>query len=228
MLLALGVGTVAGAVRAEAPYQSLAAVQKAVEAFVRQQAQGPGEVSGIKIDRLDPRLRLRACESELQPFLPKGQPGAGRLTVGVRCAKPKPWKLYVPVQIVRRIRVVVAKRPVPRGVALGKADLELQSRRVARLNRGYYLETQQVAGLETRRPMQANEVVTPGALTAPRLVRHGQTLVLEASTGGISVSMKGLALEDGGKGDLIRVRNLSSDRIVQGRVVGRDRVQVTL
>lgn len=225
----LGAGRSATAAAADGgSYQSLAAIRKAVDRFVQERLQGPGVVDGIAIEHLDPRLRLTACDGPLQPFLPDGQPSAGRLTVEVRCPAPKPWRLYVPVRITRHIEVLIAAHPLPRGVALTRDSIRRERRNPVDLARGWYAEPKQLLGLETRRAIHAGEVLSPGLLTSPRLIRRGQELILFATSGAMTVTMKGEALEDGAEGEVIRVRNLSSSRIVEGRVVGADKVQVSL
>lgn len=209
-------------------YQSLAAIHKVVYEFLQERAQGPGVIDRVVIEHLDPRLRLTACGAPLQPFLPDGQPGVGRLTVGVRCSSPKPWRLYVPVQIHRHIEVLVAARPLPRGVVLTQDVIRQERRNVADLARAWYTEPKQLLGLETRQAIRAGEVFSPQLLISPRLIHRGQELILFATSGTMTVTMKGQALEDGAEGDIIRVRNLSSERIVEGRVVGGNRVRVSL
>lgn len=209
-------------------YQSLGAIRKAVQRYLKEHLQGPGVVDAVAIEHLDPRLRLVACGDPLQPFLPAGQPSDGRLTVGVRCPGPKPWRLYVPVRVTRHVVVLIATRPLPRGVALTRDAIRQERRDAARLPQAWYKNPKQLLGLETRRAIRAGEVFTPELLASPRLIRRGQQLILFAAAGAMSVTMKGEALEDGAEGDVIRVRNLSSNRIVQGRVVGSDKVQVSL
>lgn len=212
----------------EGGYQPLAAIYEAVDRFVREHFQGPGVVDGVVIEHLDPRLRLTACGDSLQSFLPSGQPSAGRLTVGVRCAAPKPWRLYVPVRITRHVEVLVAARPLPRGIALSADAIRHGRRDPTDLSGAWYTEPSQLLGLETRRAIRAGEVLSPQLLSSARLIRRGQELVLFATSGSMTVTVKGKALEDGVEGDIVRVRNLSSDRVVEGRVVGTDKVQVSL
>jgi flagella basal body P-ring formation protein FlgA len=63
-------------------------------------------------------------------------------------------------------------------------------------------------------------------LAAPRVIRRGQQVSIRSATTGVQVRMGGRALEGGAIGDLVRVRNASSGRIVEGRVVGPGRVRV--
>lgn len=225
-LLLLATGQGVGAT--EGRYQSLAAIHEAVFQFVKEKFQGPGVVDEVIIEHLDPRLRLAACGGELQPFVPEGQLNASRLTVGVRCSAPKPWRLYVPVRVTRHIEVLVASRPLPRGVALTEDAIRYAPRDPADLSGAWYTQPKQLLGLETRRAIRAGEVLSPQLVTSARLIRRGQELILFATTGAMTVTMKGKALEDGVEGDIVRVRNLSSNRIVEGRVIDADKVQVSL
>jgi len=215
------------AAAAESRWQSLDGVRAAVERFLAGHLdEGPGEVQSVRIDRLDPRLRLRACTGGLEAELPRSQPSAGRLTVAVRCHEPAPWRVYVPVQVVRMVDVVVLDRSLPRGTPLAAGDLALARRDVAELRGAYYDVPEELVGMETTRRLAAGAVVTARHVAAPLLVRRGHAVTLEATGGGIAVSMPGRALEDGSEGDPVRVRNTRSERVVEGRVVGRDRVRV--
>jgi len=209
------------------PRQSLDDIRQAVGTFVREQSDGPGSITAVHIERLDPRLRLRSCGQPLDVWQPKGYSSAGRLTVGVRCPGPAPWKLYVPVQLTRTIRVVVTRHPLARGARVTRDDVELAEKDVSRLRDQYYTAVDNVVGQETAQSVSRGKVLEAGNLNAPRLVQRGQTLLIEAGDGPVVVKMQGQALEDGQAGDLIRVRNRSSQRIVQARVVARDRVRVT-
>lgn len=132
------------------------------------------------------------------------------------------------MRITRHVEVLVAARPIPRGIALTPNLIRRARRDPADLVQAWYTQPKQLLGLETRRAISAGEVFSPQLLASPRLIRRGQELILFAASGAMTVTMKGEALEDGAKGDMIRVRNLSSNRIVEGRVVGADRVRVSL
>ena len=59
---------------------------------------------------LDSRLRLARCEQPLNAFAAPGGKLSGKITVGVRCDGPKPWSLYVPVQVSIPGKAAVAVR----------------------------------------------------------------------------------------------------------------------
>lgn len=58
------------------------------------------------------------------------------------------------------------------------------------------------------------------------LVSRGEQVVLEANRGGVQIRVKALALQDGRKGEQIRVQNLQSKREVYAEVVASGRVQI--
>lgn len=211
---------------AGAQWQSLEGVREAVTAFLRTSIDAPGKIAAIRVDHLDPRLHLNACEKPLQPFLLREPTAGGRVTVGVRCTAPKPWKLFVPAQVTRYLKVVTAAHPIPRNAPIAADDLQIQRVEVGTLRGAYYRHTAPILGLQTRYAIGAGEVISPRDVTAPQLVQRGHTVLVTASSATVSISMKARALENGARGDLIRVRNLSSDRIVEARVIGRGRVRV--
>ncbi len=226
MLAVLVLTPAAGGAAERSTHQSLEEIHAAVEQFVRLELDGPGTLSAVRIDRLDPRLRLTRCGQPLSVWKPSGYNSAGRLTVGVRCEAPKPWKLYVPVILERRLPVVVAAHPIATGQRLQAGDLRLAERNIATLRDDYFTDLAAAVGQESRQMMRAGEVLGQRAVRPARVVQRGQSLIIEASGGPISVRMRGEAMQDGRRGQRIRVRNLSSQRIIEARVIGPDRVRV--
>jgi flagella basal body P-ring formation protein FlgA len=58
-------------------------------------------------------------------------------------------------------------------------------------------------------------------------VRANEPIVIEINTGSVVVAMAGVALENGQTGDIIRVRNSRSERVVVGRVGDEKKIIVT-
>lgn len=208
--------------------QSLQEVAGTVRQFVRQSYADLGTVSSVEVTSLDPRLNLAACEVPLQAFAANGQRRLGNTTVGVRCGGEKPWTLYVPVKIVSQVTVLASAQPLRRGSVLKASDLVPISRDAATLPHGYFVEPKALVGMQLKRSIRAGEAIVPSAVTAAPVVERGQEVLLTAAINGIEVSMKGEALEDGAAGERIQVRNLSSRRVVEGEVIGRNRVRVPL
>jgi flagella basal body P-ring formation protein FlgA len=181
----------------------------------------------LDVATLDPRLRLLACPTPLAGKVTPGARTAARLTIEVSCAEPA-WRVFVPVRIVARERVVVAARTLAPRTALTSADLEVVERELGSLTSGYFRQPDELLGSLPVRALGAGEVLTPALVRPGMLVRRGQRVTLLAQAAGLTVRMAGEAQSDGGLNQRIRVRNLSSERQVEGVVRSADTVEIGL
>ncbi len=182
----------------------------------------------IQINRLDPRLRLAACDRELTVALESPAQPIGRVTVSVRCEGSTPWSIYVPAQVRLFREVIVVARPLRRGAVVTSDDYNLVEREVGLLNQGYLTDPAQAEGFKLTRAVVADLVLAPVHLETAEVIRKGDQVVITARSSSISVRMPGEALSDGSPGQQIRVRNLQSKRVVKARVVGPGQVEVAM
>ena len=191
-------------------------------------AHGSGFDIAVSAGPLDDRLRLRACAEGLEAFMAPGTRTSGNTTVGVRCQGPVSWTLYVPVQIEVHGAVVVLAQPLPRGTVLQRSHLRLERQDVGRLSAGYLASPEEASDMVLRRALQAGTVLTPQMVEPPRLVQRGQRVLLLAETGSVAVRVEAEAMGDGALGERVRVRNLSSQKIVEGQVLSHGVVGVSM
>jgi flagella basal body P-ring formation protein FlgA len=177
-----------------------------------------GEAAEIQVGRLDARLRLHACDQDLEAFLPNGGRTTGNTTVGIRCPGTKPWSLYVPVTVNVYKNVVVTAESLPRNTLLNHSHLKVARRNLAKLPQGYFMDPNRLVGMKLKRNLGAGLPFTPNMVKAQTVIKRGQQVLLISQARGISVRMQGKAMDNGAAGDLIRVKNLSSKRIVEGTV----------
>ena len=76
--------------------------------------------------------------------------------------------------------------------------------------------------------LRENSVLKWSHLTKVALVKKGEVVDVFASGNGIYISMKGMALENGVEGGIVKVRNLSSDKEFQAKVLNEKSVKVQL
>ncbi|MGM0676987.1 flagellar basal body P-ring formation chaperone FlgA [Ectothiorhodospira marina] len=199
--------------------------------FLTEQArQHHGDALEVRVvpGRLDPRLRLRACGAPLEADLPPGGRMVGNTTVGVRCPGPSPWNLYVPMQVNVSGEVVVLDRSLPRGAVLSSTDIRLERKALDGLHSGYLVDPERANHMVLRRALRGGTVLTPHMVEPQRLVHRGERVTLLSENAAISVRMAGEAMADGAYGDRVRVRNLSSRRVVEGRVLSAGVVGVNM
>lgn len=123
-------------------------------------------------------------------------------------------------------QMVMARRRIRRGEVIAKGMVRLQRGELTSATSEVAAELRQVLGAEARRDIPAFAAITAQMLAAPRLVRRGALVTLLARKGRLQVTTLGIAEQDGAQGQLIRVRNRDSQKIVHGRVLDAETVEV--
>ncbi len=207
-------------------WQSTEQIAAVAEDFLRGKLGPSAKNTSVEAGVLDPRHLLAQCTQPIEAFLRRGTRISARTIVGVRCEGKKPWKVYVPVNVIVTDTVLVAARTLPRGHLLTPADLVAEERDVTRLVSGYVSSKDQLVGQRLKSQLLAGRILTPKLLQADNAIRRGQSVTLVIRSGDISIQMGGKALADGALGQRIRVENSNSGRVVEGIVRSREHVEV--
>ena len=205
--------------------QSLEEIPRTVQAFLIEQHQQRAEPPQIRLQPLDPRLRLPKCQTALEAFLPTGAKNVGNASIGVRCLNPA-WTLYQRAEIRVHDLILVANGFLRRNSILRAADFRAERRELSTLPGGYETDPQQLIGKQLRQALMAGMVISPKAVKIPPAVRQGETVTLIAGQNGMHVTSSGIALNDAGIGERVRVRNETSKRVIEGMVIEPGRVEV--
>lgn len=216
----------AGAGAASQPWQPTEQIAATAERFLQERIGKTASRTTVKAGRLDSRHRLSLCSRQLEPFLRRGTEISARTIVGVRCNGEKPWKVYVPVEVVVNADVLVASRTLPRGHLIADGDLVAQPRDVSRLLSGYLSDVRSLKGQRLKTQLIAGRILTPAMLQVDATIRKGQAVTLIINSGGINVQMSGKALMDGALNQRIKVENNNSGRVIEGIVRSPEHVEV--
>jgi len=219
------IALVAPAIALGESWQSPDALRRAAEHLVRAQMAVPGQALQVAA-ALDDRLRLPACAGP--PDARIHQLSGSAATVALSCAAPSAWTLYVVVQVSRQAQVLVLNRALGAGEAVTPEALSLVPRDVAPLAYGYFTRADEAIGRVARRALSAGAVLGPNDLAPPRLVRRGDIVTLVGRSGSLLVRAEGKAMADGVAGESIAVQNLSTRRVVRGRVRSGQEVDIDL
>lgn len=120
---------------------------------------------------------------------------------------------------------VVLTRPLAKGTTLQAADLVLAD--VAGLGADtVYDDPAALIGRVLKTNLGRGQSLQPRHLAPDYLVRKDGPVAITAGAGGIAVGMAGIALEDGEIGEVVLVRNLSSQRELRAIVAGPQIVTV--
>lgn len=183
----------------------------------------------IEAGDIDKRLRLPYCHPDLlSAYLPKGGRPLTTNIVGVRCEGAKPWSIFIPMRVKIFTKVLVTNQPLSTGSKLSEANIDLQEMDVSALKQGYFESFKQLQHQEVKRPIRAGKVLTPYDIKRAKIIKRGEIVRVSTDYNGIRVSMQGKAMMSAGLGEIIQIRSLSSDRVIQGVVAGPKNVDVKL
>lgn len=170
----------------------------------------------------------------VRPFLPT-KPGFGevRLRVGVYSANRLIQTLPVSARIQKLQQVVTAATEISPGIVIRASHLAVD--RQPRSGNSSSVSAESLIGRTARRrigegrPILLSDVkTTPKSASEPYVIRTRAAVRIVARKGTLKVyANDGEALQNGRIGDLIRVRNSRSRRIISAKVISSTEVQVS-
>lgn len=124
--------------------------------------------------------------------------------------------------------VPVASIQLSRNDVLSNMNIRWEKRDVTRIRGKWLRNTTLLSNSEywvTRRINAGDPILLSDIEEKPDIL-IGDQVTLVAEKGSVTISMPGIALQDGKEGDTIRLRNPVYDSIVSGKVVGEKKVVV--
>lgn len=207
-------------------FESIDTIKATARAFISSHGEIQDQASTtVSIGNIDTRLTLPACGAPLEAFLPSGAKVQGKTTIGVRCQTPRPWTLYVPAKVASFSQVLTTNAPLRRGHLISAKDVSLQTRDSSSLNRAYLSDPVDAIGKVLQKNLARSALITNAVLAEPHIINKGQQVDLQAGSRGLQVSVTAIALSDGAVGEKIRVKNLSSSKIVEGTILASGTVR---
>ncbi|MFN3406241.1 MAG: flagellar basal body P-ring formation chaperone FlgA [Caldimicrobium sp.] len=126
-----------------------------------------------------------------------------------------------------KIPVVVVKNPLANQSIISEADLALEKRELSRLPQDVILNIEEAVGKETRMSLKSGSVLRRSHLVEPLLIKRNQEVEIIAKGKYFEVKAKGISLQPGRLNEWIRVKNLSSQKTLQAKVIDEGRVEVS-
>ncbi|MEO0635574.1 MAG: flagellar basal body P-ring formation chaperone FlgA [Pseudomonadota bacterium] len=103
------------------------------------------------------------------------------------------------------------------GDLIKRADLTV-SRMPRKSTMGAISDPERIVGQQARRAMIAGSILRSSDLQPPTLVLRNREVLIQLKRGGLALTARGKAMEDGALGDMIEVMNIRSQKILQGTV----------
>lgn len=161
------------------------------------------------------------CSQPLQTNMSGGERIVlARIRYEVRCDDSPGWAVAVTVKPDIYLPVVTAKNSYKRGHVLSLSDVTLKKTNIASARDEYVTDPKQIAGLTVKRRLLESQPISRNQLDDPILVNRGQWVLMIAGQNGVEGRTRGEALKKGKYGDVIKVKNESSSRVVSAVVDG--------
>lgn len=182
----------------------------------------------VTADKIDSRLNLNACtEDHLVVFNPYQSSMLETSTMGIKCQeKENHWSLYVPIRITILKTVFLAKRSLMAGEQITGNDLYQAEINIHQLKHGYFNDIDDLIGRVCSKNVAINTPFNPHNIELAKVVHKGEKVSIVTNNNNLTISMDGIALSGGTVGDTIKVKNLSSNKIVEAQIAGEKRVSV--
>jgi flagella basal body P-ring formation protein FlgA len=121
--------------------------------------------------------------------------------------------------------VVYAAEPLAKGEPLAPSKLGTRIGEASMMITAFS-SPEQLAGAVTRKTVSAWTGIETGDVRQESFIRAGTAVTMIARANGLGVEVKGIAMQRGGLGDIIKVKNLSSKKVLKARIIGEDRVEI--
>ncbi len=178
--------------------------------------------------RVEPRLHdFQRGQSYLVDWVTEPRAGSNTmlLTYFSKTGEPKSLRLWGFVEVIAKVPVVV--KPLPAGEILREEHVVFEKRELSRLPHDVIFDLRSALGKEIRVSLRPGMVLRSSFLQLPVLVKRNEEVEIFAQGKNFLVKAKGIALENGKLGEMIRVRNKESQRVIYAKVSGENRVEVS-
>jgi len=187
----------------------------------------------VQVVPVDPRITVQNCQQNLQfehPF--PNQPA-----VRVRCAQPV-WQLFVNLTVGPTVardntsgqvlyKVLVSKELLKRGTVISPSMFSYAEMPAAGMENQIISDANLLKNMELVRDLTPNTPLRSYDVKTAVLVKRGQEVLVTAGEGrGFSITMRAEALQDGGFGEQIRLKNSESGRSLYGVITGPNAAKV--
>ena len=143
-------------------------------------------------------------------------------TIKASCGSPALWSVSLRTKntsgqkesaskTASSVQIVFTKQNIPKGKVIQLEDLELKWAS-SRSTYGAYLKVENIIGHKAKRNIMRDSIIKAQHIIPMNAVNKNDTIIITSGSSGLRISTYGQALANGKLGDMILVRNLSSNK----------------
>lgn len=184
-------------------------------------------IHAVVVDPLDP-IKIPSGEIGLRVSSNRTEEGLGRRAFHVQVTRNgEPWQMIDAIADVSvSIDAVVPTRIIQIDSVIEAEDVAVHRVKLTDLDHQLITNVRDVIGKSAVRPLQTNNPIRLGMVKKPYAVRKGDRVSIEATHGGLSIQVVGLAKSSGELGQTATVANVDSGKELRAKIVGPGAVRV--
>jgi flagellar basal body P-ring formation protein FlgA len=190
----------------------------------------------MRVAPLDSRITLQNCQQKLQ----FDQPFPVQPSVRVRCSQPQ-WQLFVTLTSGTESaspnrqapigptlhKVLVAKEMLKRGTLITPSMFKEAEMPIPGMENQVIVDSKLLVNMELVRDLTPNSPLRTYDVKVAVLVKRGQEVQVSAGQGqGFMITMRAEALQDGGLGEQVRLKNSESGRSLIAVITGPNTARI--
>jgi flagella basal body P-ring formation protein FlgA len=163
-----------------------------------------------------------------QPLVMRNsQNSNGRVNVLISCNTPK-WQQFMSAQVDGELPVIISTQDIPNNTPITRNMMTQSWIPANQMRPQYYHSIKEIEDKTSSKSIRANSILANNMLKNTQLIQKDQEVTVTAQHNGLHIELRAIALENGELNQRIRLKNLSSGKTLQGKVVSADSVIVEL
>lgn len=204
--------------------------------WLTQQAEIYARQQGWQQVKIQPQLHYFIAEQNIQPCsVPLTFSTASqirqitRFPVRVSCNQARDgWQLRAQASVELRLHAIVARTDLAAGDRLSAENTQLAEVQLTAAQRsGLISDIDAIQWMSVKRPVSAGQPLQLNELKSPILVHRDQQVNILLKRPDLELTTAGIAMQNGARGAWIRVKNISSGRVIIAKVDSGQQVIVT-
>jgi flagella basal body P-ring formation protein FlgA len=213
--------------RVDAYSQDQSFIEMRIRDFVRKIYSNDEEVQ-IKFGKIPAILKGRPNVTNISFAKAPDTRGNGICLVEIVDTKTKRNRsLYIPFRSIRKTKIFVLKHNGKKGDVIRSGSVTASEVQFNENKPGYPSKLDEITGRTLKKDVTEGTAISYSLIDDPVMIHRGEIIDIVAENKKLYVQTKGKAMEKGKMGDSIRVKNMSSDREVIGKVVSGDKILVS-
>lgn len=181
-------------------------------------------IKGLQMPIVPPALANRPWFVEVESRLPRGN-FAQKLMITSEDGRSQIF--WVNGQVEVRKSVPVLNRSTPMSTRITSDDFQFEIRDITYAT-DTTPSTAEIVGQQSKFTMNANDIIWRGSLVREKAVQRGEIVKVSVADTNANweISVQARTEQDGYIGDTVNLRNLQSNRIITGKVIGSGEVEI--